>query len=85
MVWEERFLSYTAITDPVTPSDNLWPRIERREALAKRARPASVVPPRPRRMLHSLSLWRGATGFGLAAALVLGVMLANEVTEPTYC
>jgi anti-sigma-K factor RskA len=34
-------------------------------------------------MLHSLSLWRGAAGFGLAAALVLGVMLANEVTEPT--
>ncbi|MBF60008.1 anti-sigma factor [Halomonas sp. FeN2] len=87
MAWEERFLPYTAITDPVTPSDNLWPRIERslasREALAKRARPASVVPPRPRRMLHSLSLWRGAAGFGLAAALVLGVLLANEVTEPT--
>ncbi|WP_447045626.1 anti-sigma factor [Vreelandella sp. H-I2] len=87
MAWEERFLPYTAITDPVTPSDNLWPRIERslasQEALAKRARPASVVPPRPRRMLHSLPLWRGAAGFGLAAALVLGVMLANEVTEPT--
>ena len=87
MAWEERFLPYTAITDPVTPSDNLWPRIERslasRKALAKRARPASVVPPRPLRMLHSLPLWRGAAGFGLAAALVLGVMLGNEVTEPT--
>tara|TARA_R110001606_G_scaffold275106_1_gene423435 strand:+ start:92 stop:541 length:450 start_codon:yes stop_codon:yes gene_type:complete len=33
-------------------------------------------------MLHSLPLWRGAAGFGLAAALVMGVMLANEVTEP---
>ncbi|MGP9767787.1 anti-sigma factor [Halomonas sp. AOP13-D3-9] len=87
MAWEERFLPYTAITDPATPSDYLWPRIERslasREALGKRARPASVMPPRPRRMLHSLPLWRGAAGFGLAAALVLGVMLANEVTEPT--
>ncbi len=87
MAWEERFLPYTAITDQVTPSDNLWPRIERslasREALAKRARPASAVPPRPRRMLHSLPLWRGAAGFGLAAALVMGVMLANEVTSPT--
>ncbi len=88
MAWEERFLPYTAITDPVTPSDNLWPRIERsltsREALAKRVRlPATAEPPRPRRMLHSLSLWRGAAGFGLAAALVLGVMLANEVTKPT--
>ncbi|MBL1270174.1 MAG: anti-sigma factor [Halomonas sp.] len=87
MAWEERFLPYTAITDPVTPSDNLWPRIERslasREALAKRARPATTVPQRPRRMLHSLPLWRGAAGFGLAAALIMGVMLANEVTEPT--
>ncbi|OJA04865.1 anti-sigma factor [Halomonas sp. QHL1] len=87
MAWEERFLPYTDITDPVTPSDYLWPRIERslasREALAKRARAATAAPPRPRRMLHSLPLWRGAAGFGLAAALVLGVMLANEVTEPT--
>ncbi|MCL5424547.1 MAG: anti-sigma factor [Gammaproteobacteria bacterium] len=87
MAWEERFLPYTAITTPVPPSDYLWPRIERslaaREAFAKRGRPASVVPPRPRRLLHSLPLWRGAAGFGLAAALVMGVMLANDVTEPT--
>ncbi|EHA16621.1 MULTISPECIES: anti-sigma factor [unclassified Halomonas] len=86
MAWEERFLPYTAITDPVSPSDYLWPRIERslkaREASAKRTS-SVVVPPRPRRMLHSLPLWRGAAGFGLAAALVMGVMLANEVTEPT--
>lgn len=86
MAWEERFLPYTAITDPVTPSDYLWPRIERslasRETLAKRARPASAVPQRPRRMLHSLPLWRGAAGFGLAAALVMGVMLANVTDEP---
>ncbi|NYS79269.1 MULTISPECIES: anti-sigma factor [Halomonadaceae] len=86
MAWEERFLPYTGIADPVTPSDYLWPRIERslasREALAKRARPTTAVPPRPRRMLHSLPLWRGAAGFGLAAALVMGVMLTNEITEP---
>ena len=85
MAWEERFLPYTAITDPVTPSDYLWPRIERslkaRETSAKRTGSASA-PRRPRRMLHSLPLWRGAAGFGLAAALVMGVMLANEVTEP---
>jgi len=85
MAWEERFFPYTAITDPVTPSDYLWPRIERsiasREAFAKRTHP--VVPPKPRRMLHSLPLWRGAAGFGLAAALVMGVMLANEQTPST--
>lgn len=86
MAWEERFLPYTAITDPVTPSDYLWPRIERslkaRETSAKRTGSA-IAPRRPRRMLHSLPLWRGAAGFGLAAALVMGVMLTNEITEPT--
>lgn len=86
MAWEERFLPYTAITTPVPPSDYLWPRIERslkaREATVTR-KGSEIAPPRPRRMLHSLPLWRGAAGFGLAAALVMGVMLANDVTEPT--
>ncbi|MDQ7730583.1 anti-sigma factor domain-containing protein [Halomonas sp. SpR8] len=86
MAWEERFLPYTAITDPVTPSDYLWPRIERslkaRETSVKRTG-AAIAPRSPRRILHSLPLWRGAAGFGLAAALVMGVMLANEVTKPT--
>jgi anti-sigma-K factor RskA len=91
MAWEERFLPYTAITTPVTPSDYLWPRIERslkvreekaREASTKRAGSVNN-PPLSRRMRHSLPLWRGAAGFGLAAALVMGVMLTNELTEPT--
>lgn len=86
MAWEERFFPYTAITTPVTPSDYLWPRIERslktRELPAKRAGTAEP-PPSSRRLRHSLPLWRGAAGFGLAAALLMGVMLANEVTEPT--
>ena len=86
MAWEERFLPYTAITDPVTPSDYLWPRIERSlKAREPSARPtaAAIAPQRSRRRLHSLPLWRGAAGVGLAAALVLGVMLANEITAPT--
>ncbi|MCC5900391.1 MAG: anti-sigma factor [Halomonas sp.] len=85
LAWEERFLPYTAITKPVPPSDYLWPRIERslaaRDAFAKHARPAAV-PPRPRRVINSLRLWRAAAGLGLATALVMGVMLANDVTEP---
>ncbi|WP_249977914.1 anti-sigma factor [Vreelandella olivaria] len=39
--WEERFFPYTAIVDPVTPSDYLWPRIER----SLKARPVKAVPP----------------------------------------
>ena len=75
MAWEERFLPYTAITTPVAPSDYLWPRIER--SLKAQKTPANrtgsaVVPPRPRRILHSLPFWRGAAGLGLAAAVVMG-------------
>ncbi|TVP44856.1 MAG: RNA polymerase subunit sigma-70 [Halomonas sp.] len=86
MAWEERFLPYTAMTTPVQPSDYLWPRIERslmaRGALATHTRPVVSSRPPRRRLIHSLPLWRGVAGIGLAAALVMGVMLANDVTEP---
>ncbi|WP_235039653.1 anti-sigma factor [Vreelandella profundi] len=85
MAWEERFLPYTAITTPVEPSDYLWPRIERSLTASKKpsvaARPLASSPRRP--FLRSLPLWRGAAGLGLAAALVMGVLLTNQVNSPT--
>jgi anti-sigma-K factor RskA len=79
--WEERFFPYTAMVDPVTPSDYLWPRIKRSLNAAAAAKPAPSSIPR-RRLVHSLPFWRGAAGFGLAAALVMGVMLTNVSDEP---
>ena len=86
--WEERFFPYTAMVEPVTPSDYLWPRIERSlKASATRA-PSSVPTraPRPngprRRLMQSLPFWRGVAGAGLAAALAMGVLLTNVTTAP---
>ncbi|WAM56914.1 anti-sigma factor [Vreelandella venusta] len=82
--WEEQFFPYTAIVDPVTPSDYLWPRIERSmHAASKRSARAPRVAPTPRRLVHSLPFWRAATGLGLAAAVTMGVILTNVSTAPT--
>jgi anti-sigma-K factor RskA len=43
--WEERFFPYTAMVDPVPPSDYLWPRIER----SLKASSASASRPIPHR------------------------------------
>lgn len=77
--WEERFFPYTAIVDPVPPSDYLWPRIERSLKASAARSPASA--PR-RRWVQSLPLWRGVAGVGLAAALAMGVMLTNVSQAP---
>lgn len=83
--WEEQFFPYSAMVDPVTPSDFLWPRIER--SVQASTKPSvgtqTSTPLKARRLLHSLPLWRAATGLGLAAAVTLGVMLTNAVTTPT--
>lgn len=83
--WEERFLPYTALTQPVAPSDYLWPRIKRSlndsllQAPVQTATPTRL--PR-RRFINSLPLWRGAAGLGIAAALIMGIMLANDSQVP---
>ncbi|UXZ55981.1 anti-sigma factor [Halomonas sp. 7T] len=77
--WEERFSPYTAIVEPVTPSDYLWPRIER--SLQASAVRSPALAPR-RRWVQSLPLWRGLAGAGLAAALAMGVMLTNVTSVP---
>lgn len=79
--WEERFFPYTALVEPLTPSDYLWPRIQR--SLNAYSEPTTQTrAPVRRRLVHSLPFWRGAAGLGLAAALVMGIMLANIVDEP---
>ncbi|KAE8437212.1 anti-sigma factor [Vreelandella piezotolerans] len=86
--WEERFFPYTAMVEPVTPSDYLWPRIERSLKASATHAPSSVPTraPRPdaprRRLMQSLPFWRGVAGAGLAAALAMGVLLTNVPTAP---
>ncbi|OAZ99536.1 anti-sigma factor [Halomonas sp. G11] len=83
MAWEERFVPYTALTQPERPSDSLWPRIERSlNALHDSQRDSVTTPPR-RRWVTQLPFWQGAAGIGMAAALVMGVMLSQVSTAPT--
>ncbi|RUR40893.1 anti-sigma factor [Vreelandella populi] len=87
MAWEERFLPYSALAEPMPPSDYLWPRIKR--SLKTQApvhhtpvaQTAKNRPARPR-LLNSLPAWRGAAGLGLAAALVMGILLAKDSPVP---
>lgn len=83
--WEERFLPYTALTQPVAPSDYLWPRIKRslnNPPLQAPVQPATITRQPRRRFINSLPVWRGAAGLGIAAALIMGIMLANDSPVP---
>ncbi|ARS51986.1 anti-sigma factor [Kushneria konosiri] len=73
--WEERFFPYTALTDPQTPSDFLWPRIQR--SLEARRSPAPATG-----LFQRLALWRTAAGLGVAATLVMAALLWRQPDAP---
>ncbi|MDH4572676.1 anti-sigma factor [Salinicola acroporae] len=81
--WERRLQPYTAMVEPVTPSNRLWQRITRtlddretsRSSAEERAtHPGGLL----NRLWHDLTLWRGVSlasiivAIGLAATLALG-------------
>lgn len=78
--WEERLLPLADLVEPVTPSAQLWWRIERSLD--------ALTPPVPRqapwwRNWHSLSLWRGLAAGGFATAAVLAsVLVTREMAPP---
>ncbi|MEG5265243.1 anti-sigma factor [Pseudomonas sp. JDS28PS106] len=75
--WERRLHPLTAMAEPVTPSPSLWRRIER-----SLDGPARVRGPR---WWDSLWLWRGLAGAGLAASLVLAMVLLMQAPgSPSY-
>ncbi|WP_455926700.1 anti-sigma factor [Pseudomonas capeferrum] len=69
--WEQRLLPLTEQAAPVTPSVNLWRRIER--SLGH-----SVPQDSPVSWWNRLDLWRGLAGAGLAASLVLATLLLTQ-------
>ncbi|MCQ4504104.1 hypothetical protein NON27_28365, partial [Vibrio parahaemolyticus] len=65
---------------PVEPGANLWPRIER--SLGEADARATI---RRESLWHRLALWQGLSAAGLAASLVLGVLLLmRPVPTPSY-
>jgi len=79
--WEQRLLPLTSLAEPIEPAAGLWQRIV-----------ASIAQPKATQVtaakIHwwqwdSLSLWRGLTGTGFAAAAVLSaVLVAREAPPP---
>ena len=78
--WEARLQSLAERVPPVEPGANLWPRIERslREADTR-------VVIRRESLWQRLALWQGLSAAGLAASLVLAVLLLlRPVPTPSY-
>lgn len=76
--WEERFMPLTNMVEPVEPSSQLWPRIERSIGSATAAALTSVRDSRFVRWWNSLSLWRSLAGAGFAAAAIMAFIVANQ-------
>lgn len=81
--WERRLLGLTDLVEPVLPSTQLWPRIERSVQVLE-PKPRSPAPRAPS-WWNLLPLWRGLAGAGLAASLLFGALLLTQTTaKPTY-
>ena len=81
--WERRLLGLTDLVEPVLPSTQLWPQIERSVQVLE-PKPRSPAP-RAASWWNLLPLWRGLAGAGLAASLLLGALLLTQTTaKPTY-
>jgi anti-sigma-K factor RskA len=72
--WEQRLLPLTALAEPVSPSPQLWQRIE--------GNLSGVRTP----WWDLLALWRGLAGAGLIATLALTALLLTRPpsAEPTF-
>jgi len=77
--WQDRLLGLSVNAAPVTPSLELWRRIDSSVATARTAREdrAARVP-----WWHRVRLWQGVSGLAMAACLVLAVRLAASPGEP---
>jgi len=78
--WEARLQPLADRVTPVEPGAGLWPRIERSLQEAD----VNPLPQRPP-LGQRLALWRGLSAVGLAASLVLGLLLLlRPAPTPTY-
>ncbi|MFG6667521.1 anti-sigma factor domain-containing protein [Halomonas sp. HNIBRBA4712] len=73
--WEERFFPYNALTEPLPPSDFLWPRIERSLGQSRPHAPRTSV-------WQRLGVWRAAAGLGLAASVIMAALLLMRPAGP---
>ncbi|MEZ5738139.1 MAG: anti-sigma factor [Burkholderiaceae bacterium] len=87
--WRDHFLGLTHKVAPITPSPDLWPRIDadiarimqRRSAPVTAPTPRITVPPRAPSLWSSLAFWRGLSAMAVAASVVMGTLLATRTPE----
>lgn len=76
--WEARLAPLTALAPPVEPTRQLWSRIEGSLGTA----PVAARDAAPASWWNSLNLWRGLSGTGFAAAVLLAAVLATRLGAP---
>lgn len=76
--WEERLLPLTALAAPLTPSAQLWQRIEASLGQPRRAVPAPAGEP----WWRKLTLWRTMAATGFAAAAIMAVVVGVRLQAP---
>ncbi len=79
LLWRERLSGFVELAPAVQPPVAVWTRIRNLvDAELQRDRHAHAAPPQPRPVRggwwNSLGLWRGATAFGIGAAVLAGVL-----------
>lgn len=77
LVWQERFASMTELEPALTPSPNVWKRIENLVAADQPPSRAPQEAPMLEKLRRSLGLWRGAALAAGVAALAVGVLSLN--------
>lgn len=78
--WQRHFAGLDATTPGVTPSPELWSRIEASRLAQRSGRPATRGEPLLSGLWNSLRLWRPAGLAGTLAALVLGFALLMRIS-----
>lgn len=79
--WQVRLQPLSQQIAPVTPSPQVWQRLQAR--LFADAAPASASAPRDAPWWQRLALWQGLSGLALAGVVGLGVLLAQpQPTQP---
>lgn len=84
--WEARLLHLTDLVEPQAPSPRLWSRIQRSLNESSR-QAAAIVAPRQESWWNNLSIWRGFAAAGMAATVLMAVLLltrASPEPSPTW-
>ena len=80
--WQDRLMPLAAGLEPVTPSPQVWKRIEARIAPANNSTRAPVAAAPAGRWWVQLAFWRSFSALASLAAVSLAVLLANPSPTP---